>query len=89
MPQTLKQLINQGVKEVYLRSYGYTEVSLFGNIWQPFGNKARLIRFTIDEDKELNNSTFWCEEYPTPTDEFTFENDKYISISDFDLCTRN
>ena len=87
--QTLKQLINQGVKEVYLRSYGYTEVSIFGGTWQPFGNKAKLIKFTIDEDNELYNPTFWCEEDPIPTDLFTFEDGKYVSVADYDLCSRN
>lgn len=35
-----KDLIKNGIKNVYIRSYGYTEVSIFGGTWQPFGNKA-------------------------------------------------
>lgn len=86
--KTLKQLIEEGVKEVYLRSYGYTELSCLGNTWQPFGNKARFIKFKIDEYGFVDNKVFWCEEDPTPEALFSNYNGNWISDRDYDLECR-
>lgn len=83
-----KDLIKNGIKNVYIRSYGYTEASIFGGTWQPFGNKARLIKFTIDEDVFLYNPTFWIEDNPEPNDVFELKDNKFISKMDYDLCCR-
>ena len=85
---TLEQLHTLGIREVYLRSYGYTECSILGDTWQPFGNKAREIKFTLDDYCNLSNPTFWCEEDPELTDKFNLVDGKYISVSDYDLCSR-
>lgn len=85
---TLEQLFTLGVREVYLRSYGYTEKSLLGDTWQPFGNKAREIKFTLDDFGNLSNPTFWCEEEPELTDKFKLIDNKFVSIADYDLCCR-
>ena len=83
-----KDLIKNGIKNVYIRSYGYTEVSMFGGTWQPFGNKARLVKFTILEDGELYNSTFWTEDNTSPDDVFDLKEGKVVSRTDYDLCCR-
>lgn len=46
--ETLKDLIDTGIREIYIKSYGYVELSLLGSTWQPFGNKARYIRFVVE-----------------------------------------
>lgn len=56
---TLKEIIDLGYTEVIAKSYGYQETGIFGH-YEPFGNKAREIKFDIDKDDcTLNNKTFW------------------------------
>ena len=47
---TFSELVNMGVTVFYIRSYGYQECGIFGG-WQPFGNKARLVKFHLDSDQ--------------------------------------
>lgn len=88
--ETLKDLIDMGIREVYIKSYGYVEISMLGNTWQPFGNKAKYKRFTIEDAQGfLYNKTFWfADDEPSLNDKFILKDDKYLSISDFDLACR-
>lgn len=85
---TLQDIIKLGVDKVYIRSYGYTEVSTFGETWQPFKH-CHQIAFKIDEDGYLYNPTFWCEEDPSLDDKFKLIEERYVSIQDYDLCSRD
>ncbi len=84
---TLKKIIRAGADGVYLRSYGYTEKSLFASVWQPF-SKAREIFFSIDSENELYNPTYWPEDKVELDDEFNYINGKYVSVRDYDLCSK-
>ena len=81
---TFSELVNMGVTVFYIISYGYQERGIFG-CWQPFGNKARLIKFSLDSDQYLVNSTFMIEDDVEPNDLFNEVNGKWISVSDYDL----
>lgn len=83
----LSEIIKLGVREVSIRSYGYEEVSIFGNVWQPFRN-CRQITFVVDEDGFLYNPTFWFDEAPLLDDEFKLVKGKYVSVQDYDLCSK-
>ena len=86
---TLKDLIDEGVREIYIKSYGYVELSLLGNTWQPFGNKARYIRFVIEGYGDYTSRTFFFDdEEPALDDVFVLEGDKWLSQRDFDLACR-
>lgn len=86
---TLKDLIDEGVREIYIRSYGYVELSLLGNTWQPFGNKARYIRFVIEGYGDYTSRTFFFDdEEPALDDIFVLNKDKWVSQRDFDLACR-
>lgn len=74
---TLQEIIKLGVETVCLRSYGYTEVSIF------MGGSP--IKFEVDEDGFLYNPTFWCEEDPSLDDEFNLIDG---SVQDYDLCSK-
>lgn len=87
--KTLKDLIDEGVREIYIRSYGYVELSLLGNTWQPFGNKARYIRFVVEGYGDYTSRTFFFDdEEPALDDVFVLEGDKWLSQRDFDLACR-
>ena len=60
--KTLKDLIDEGVREIYIKSYGYVELSLLGNTWQPFGNKARYIRFVVEGYGDYTSRTFFFDD---------------------------
>ena len=77
---TLQEIIKLGVETVCLRSYGYTEVSIF------MGGSCREIKFEVDEDGFLYNPTFWCEEDPSLDDEFNLIDGRYVSV--YDLCSK-
>ena len=81
---TFSELVNMGVTVFYIRSYGYQERGIFGD-WQPFGNKARLIKFHLDSDQYLVNSTFMTDDYVEPDDLFNEVDGKWVSVSDYDL----
>lgn len=86
---TLKDLIDEGVREIYIKSYGYVELSLLGNTWQPFGNKARYIRFVIEGYGDYTSRTFFFDdEEPALDDIFVLNKDKWVSQRDFDLACR-
>ena len=86
---TLKDLIDEGVREIYIKSYGYVELSLLGNTWQPFGNKARYIRFVIEGYDDYTSRTFFFDdEEPTLDDIFVLKDGKWLSQRDFDLACR-
>ena len=86
---TLKDLIDEGVREIYIKSYGYVELSLLGNTWQPFGNKARYIRFVIEGYGDYTSRTFFFDdEEPALDDVFVLDGDKWVSQRDFDLACR-
>ena len=86
---TLKALIDEGVREIYIKSYGYVELSLLGNTWQPFGNKARYIRFVIEGYGDYTSRTFFFDdEEPALDDIFVLKGDKWVSQRDFDLACR-
>ena len=86
---TLKALIDEGVREIYIKSYGYVELSLLGNTWQPFGNKARYIRFVIEGYGDYTSRTFFFDdEEPALDDIFVLKEDKWVSQRDFDLACR-
>ena len=86
---TLKDLIDEGVREIYIKSYGYVELSLLGNTWQPFGNKARYIRFVIEGYGDYTSRIFFFDdEEPALDDIFVLEGDKWVSQRDFDLACR-
>ena len=57
--KTLKDLIDTGIREIYIKSYGYVELSLLGSTWQPFGNKARYIRFVVEGYGDYTSRTFF------------------------------
>ena len=87
---TLKDLIDGGVREIYIKSYGYVELSLLGSTWQPFGNKARYIRFVIKGYDDYTSRTFFFDdEEPTLDDIFVLEDGKWLSQRDFDLACRS
>lgn len=90
--KTLKELMDMGITTVCLRSYGYTEVSCLGNTWQPFGNKARLIEFIIEESFNgvvyVHHRSYWPEDDILETDSFRKEGEKWVSVQDYDLMTR-
>lgn len=87
--KTLKDLIDEGVREIYIRSYGYVELSLLGNTWQPFGNKARYIRFVVEGYGDYISRTFFFDdEEPALDDIFVLKEDKWLSQRDFDLACR-
>ena len=81
---TFSELAYMGVTVFYIRSYGYQERGIFG-CWQPFGNRARLIKFHLDSDQYLVNSTFAIEDDVEPDDLFNEVNGKWVSVSDYDL----
>lgn len=86
---TLKDLIDNGVREIYIKSYGYVELSLLGNTWQPFGNKARYIRFVVEGYGDYTSRTFFFDdEEPALDDIFVLNGDKWLSQRDFDLACR-
>lgn len=86
---TLKDLIDEGVREIYIKSYGYVELSLLGNTWQPFGNKARYIRFVIEGYDDYTSRTFFFDdEEPALDDIFILKEGKWLSQRDFDLACR-
>ena len=86
---TLKDLIDEGVREIYIKSYGYVELSLLGNTWQPFGNKARYIRFVIEGYGDYTNRIFFFDdEEPALDDLFVLKGDNWVSRRDFDLARR-
>ena len=86
---TLKDLIDGGVREIYIKSYGYVELSLLGNTWQPFGNKARYIRFVIKGYGDYTSRTFFFDdEEPALDDIFILKEGKWLSQGDFDLACR-
>ena len=86
---TLKNLIDEGVREIYIKSYGYVELSLLGNTWQPFGNKARYIRFVVEGYGDYTSRTFFFDdEEPALDDIFILKEDKWLSQRDFDLACR-
>jgi hypothetical protein len=87
---TLKNLIDEGVREIYIRSYGYVELSFLGNTWQPFGNKARYIRFVIKGYGDYTSRTFFFDdEEPALDDIFILKEGKWLSQRDFDLACRD
>ena len=47
MKKTLRELLAQGINIVYIKSYGYNELSQFGSVWQPFSNVANYIPLGI------------------------------------------
>ena len=81
---TFSELVNMGVTVFYIRSYGYQERGIFG-CWQPFGNRARLIKFHLDSDQYLVNSTFMIEDDVESDDLFYEVDGKWVSVSDYDL----
>ena len=86
---TLKDLIDEGVREIYIKSYGYVELSLLGSTWQPFGNKARYIRFVIEGYGDYTNRIFFFDdEEPALDDLFVLKGDNWVSRRDFDLARR-
>ena len=86
---TLKDLIDEGVREIYIKSYGYVELSLLSSTWQPFGNKARYIRFVIEGYGDYTNRIFFFDdEEPALDDLFVLKGDNWISRRDFDLACR-
>ena len=86
---TLKDLIDEGVREIYIKSYGYVELSLLGNTWQPFGNRARYIRFVVEGYGDYTSRTFFFDdEDPALDDIFVLKEGKWLSQGDFDLACR-
>ena len=86
---TLKALIDEGVRETYIKSYGSVELSLLGNTWQPFGNKARYIRFVVEGYGDYTSRTFFFDdEEPALDDIFILKEGKWLSQRDFDLACR-
>lgn len=81
---TFSELVNMGVTIFYIRSYGYQERGIFG-CWQPFGNKARVIKFSLDSYHDLVNRTFMIEDDVEPNDLFKEVNGEWVSVSDYDL----
>ena len=81
---TLSELVNMGVTVIYNRGGGYQECGIFGG-WQPFGNKARLVKFHLDSDQYLVNGTFMIEDDVESDDLFNEVNGKWVSVSDYDL----
>ena len=87
---TLKDLINEGIREIYIKSYGYVKLSFLGDTWQPFGNKPRYFRFDIKGyDYYTNRTFFFDDEEPKLDDIFILKGDKGASQRDFDLACRS
>ena len=87
---TLKDLIDDGVREIYIKSYGYVELSLLSSTGQPFGNKARYIRFVIEGYGDYTNRIFFFDdEEPALGHLFVLKGDNWISRRDFDLACRD
>ncbi len=91
MKKTLRELLAQGINIVYIKSYGYNELSIFGSIWQPFGNKARYIPFEVASNGHFttNRTLFFDEIEPTLEDVFILNNDKWKSITAYNLASRD
>lgn len=72
---TFKEILQKGVTEVIVRSYGYQVVGIFGH-YEPFGNKAREFKFKVTPDG-LEHSWLW----------FKNENDEHFEIDESGVCT--
>ena len=72
---TFKEILQKGVTEVIVTSYGYQVVGIFGH-YEPFGNKARKIKFKVTSDG-LEHSWLWFEN----------ENDEHFEIDENGVCT--
>lgn len=93
--RTLEELFYEdGVTEVWLRTYGYTEISCFSKVWQPFKH-ARIVRFTIERNPWghllVYNKNFWVDDDCSVQldDTFEYKGDlKWVSTADYDLECR-
>ena len=91
MKKTLRELLAQGINIVYIKSYGYNELSEFGSVWQPFGNVANYIPFEVDSNGHFtkNKTLFFDEIEPTLEDVFILDDNKWKSITAYDLASRD
>lgn len=91
MKKTLRELLAQGINIVYIKSYGYNKLSTLGSIWQPFGNRAHYIPFEVDSNGHFtkDRTLFFDEIEPTLEDVFILNNNKWESIVDYDLASRD
>ena len=91
MKKTLRELLAQGINIVYIKSYGYNELSQFGSVWQPFSNVANYIPFEVDSNGHFtkNKTLFFDEIEPTLEDVFILDNNKWKSITAYDLASRD
>ncbi|MEE1062954.1 MAG: hypothetical protein UH071_04745 [Paludibacteraceae bacterium] len=72
---TFKEIVEKGVSQVVVTSYGYDVVGIFGH-YEPFGNKARKITFTI-KDGYIEHPWLW----------FRNENQEHFEIDENGVCT--
>lgn len=91
MKKTLRELLAQGINIVYIKSYGYNELSKFGSIWNPFSNMANYIPFEVDSNGNFtkNRTLFFDEIEPTLEDVFILDDNKWKSITAYDLASRD
>ena len=91
MKKTLRELLAQGINIVYIKSYGYNELSEFGSVWQPFSNVANYIPFEVDSNGHFtkNKTLFFDEIEPTLEDVFLFADNKWKSVTAYDLASRD
>lgn len=89
--KTLKELLAQGVNTVYIKSYGYNELSDSGITWNPFSNIANYIPFDVDSNGHFakNRTLFFDEIEPTLEDVFVLDDNKWKSIAAYDLASRD
>lgn len=89
MKKTLRELLAQGINIVYIKSYGYNELSEFGR--QPFSNVANYIPFEVDSNGHFtkNKTLFFDEIEPTLEDVFILDDNKWKSITAYDLASRD
>lgn len=72
---TFKEIVEKGITEVIVKSYGYEVPGIFGH-YEPFGNSGRTIRFKVIHGK-LEHPWLY----------FTNENDEHFEIDENGVCT--
>ena len=91
MKKTLRELLAQGINIVYIKSYGYNELSEFCSVRQPFSNVANYIPFEVDSNRHFtkNKTLFFDEIEPTLEDVFILDDNKWKSVTAYDLASRD
>lgn len=83
--KTLEEIIAQGIQMVYLKAYGYEELSLITSHYEPFSH-CREIGFTVTR-KNLISCSYWVEEVNL-SDNFELRDGKWVSVMNYELYSK-